>query len=193
LTADINKSKETDSDRRLLELFNQHAVFRGDFTLSSGLKSSYYFDGRMLTLWPEGAYLIGRKVLHILDEIGAEAVGGMSMGADPIAASVAVVSHLEGRPIPAFIVRGDVKGHGTQKKVEGPLKKGAKVAIVDDVLTTGGSVLRAIEAVEAEGCRVVKVVVVLDRNQGGSDELKKRGYDVTTLLISDAEGNVGLS
>jgi len=192
LTADVNKSKDSDRDRRILELFNQRAVFRGDFTLSSGLKSSCYYDVRMLTLWPEAAYLIGEKVFHILAEVGVEAVGGMAIGADPIASSVAVVSNLAGRPIPAFIVRGEVKGHGRQKVIEGPLEKGAQVAIVDDVLTTGGSVLRAIEAVEAEGCHVVKVVVVLDRNQGGSDQLKKRGYDFTAILSADAEGKVEL-
>ncbi|HEY48771.1 MAG TPA: orotate phosphoribosyltransferase [Dehalococcoidia bacterium] len=181
------------SDDRLLEVFKEHAVLRGDFTLTSGLKTSYYFDGRMVTLWPEGAYLIGKKILTIIMEAGAEAVGGMTMGADPIAAAVAVVSHLEGEPIPAFIVRSDVKGHGTQKRVEGPLKAGSKVAIVDDVITTGGSVLRAIDAVEAEGCRVVKVVVVLDRQQGGTEEIRRRGYDFAALLTADAEGEVRLA
>lgn len=181
-----------DSDKRLLEVFKEHAILRGDFTLSSGLKTSYYFDGRMATLWPEGAYLIGEKIFHILAEAGIDAVGGMSMGADPIVAAVAVVSHLEGKPIPAFIVRGDVKEHGTQKRIEGPLKAGSRVAIVDDVITTGGSVLRAMEAVEAEGCRVVKVVVLLDRHQGGSEELRRRGYDFSAILSADASGEVRL-
>ena len=183
----------TTEDERLLEVFKDHAVLRGDFTLSSGLKTSYYFDGRMVTLWPEGAYLIGRKILHILVAAGAEAVGGMTVGADPIVAAVSVVSHLEGRPIPAFIVRGEVKEHGTQKRIEGPLKAGSRVAIVDDVITTGGSVLRAIEAVEAEGCRVVKVVVLLDRQQGGSDEIRRRGYDFSAILSADPSGEVRLA
>jgi orotate phosphoribosyltransferase len=183
----------TTEDERLLEVFEEHAVLRGEFTLSSGLKTSYYFDGRMVTLWPEGAYLIGRKILHILVAAGAEAVGGMTVGADPIVAAVAVVSHLEGRPIPAFIVRGEVKEHGTQKRIEGPLKAGARVAIVDDVITTGGSVLRAIEAVEAEGCRVVKVVVLLDRQQGGADEIRRRGYAFSAILSADSSGEVRLA
>ena len=182
----------TDSDERLLEVFKEHAVLRGEFTLSSGLKTSYYFDGRMMTLWPEGAYLIGRGILRILVGTGAEAVGGMTMGADPIAAAVAVVSHLEGKPIPAFIVRGGVKEHGTQKSIEGPLVPGSRVAIVDDVITTGGSVLRAIEAVEAEGCKVVKVVALLDRQQGGADEVRRRGYDFAALLSADSSGEVRL-
>ena len=183
----------TDGDERLLEVFKERAIVRGDFTLSSGLKTSYYFDGRMVTLWPEGAYLIGRKIFHILAEAGVEAIGGMTVGADPIAAAVAVVSHLEGWPIPAFIVREGVKEHGTQKRIEGPLKAGSRVAIVDDVITTGGSVLRAIEAVEAEGCRVVKVVVLLDRQQGGADKIRRRGYDFTAILSADASGEVRLS
>jgi orotate phosphoribosyltransferase len=180
-------------DRRLLEVFQEHAILHGDFTLTSGLKSSYYFDGRLVTLWPEGAYLIGKKICEILKGTGAEAVGGMTMGADPMASAVAVVSHLEGKPIPTFIVRAETKVHGTQKRIEGPLKKGSKVAIVDDVITTGGSVLRAIEAVEAEGCKVVKVVVLLDRHQGGSDEIKRKGYDFQAILSADAEGEVRLA
>jgi orotate phosphoribosyltransferase len=183
----------SDSDERLLELFRERGVLRGEFTLSSGLKSSVYFDGRMVTLWPEGAYLIGRKILRMLDEVGAEAVGGMTMGADPIAAAVAVVSYQEGKPIPAFMVRSGVKDHGTQKRIEGPLKAGSKVAIVDDVMTSGTSVLRAIEAVEAVGCKVVKVVVLLDRQQGGADEIRRRGYDFAALLRADADGSVSLA
>jgi orotate phosphoribosyltransferase len=182
-----------DSDQRLLEVFREHAVLRGDFTLSSGLRASYYFDGRMVTLWPEGAYLVGKAIYRLISEVGAEAVGGMTLGADPIATAVAVVSHLEGKPIPAFIVRGDAKGHGTQKRVEGPLKRGARVAIVDDVITTGGSVMRAIEAVESEGCRVVKVVVLLDRQQGGAEEIRRRGYDLAAVLTADASGEVALT
>ena len=85
-----------DSDKRLLEVFKEHAILHGDFTLSSGLKSSYYFDGRLVTLWPEGAYLIGKKIFDILKGTGAEAVGGMTIGADPMVTAVAVVSHLEG-------------------------------------------------------------------------------------------------
>ncbi len=181
-----------DSDDRLLEIFKEKAVLHGDFTLTSGLKTSYYFDGRMMTLWPEGAYLIGRRIFRMLVEAGADAVGGMTLGADPIASAVAVVSHLEGRPIPAFIVRGEAKVHGTQKRIEGPLKAGMRVAIVDDVITTGGSVLRSIEAAEAGGCKVVKVVVLLDRQQGGADEIRRKGYDFSAILTADASGEVRL-
>ena len=181
-----------DKGQRLLEIFKERAILRGEFTLASGRTSTRYFDGRMVTLWPEGAHLIGELVHRMLIEAGAEAVGGMTMGADPIASAVAVVSHLRGRPMPAFIVRAESKGHGTQKRIEGPMNSGSAVAVVDDVITTGGSVLRAIEAVEAEGCRVVKVVVVLDRREGGSDEIRRRGYDFAALLEVDGEGEVRL-
>jgi orotate phosphoribosyltransferase len=117
----------------------------------------------------------------------------MTLGADPIAAAVAVVSHQVGRPMPAFIVRAGSKGHGTQRQVEGQLQAGARVGIVDDVITTGGSVLRAIEAVETEGCSVVKVVVLLDRQQGGAEEIRRRGYDFAAILKADASGEVALA
>jgi orotate phosphoribosyltransferase len=178
-----------ESERSLLELFKRHALLHGEFTLASGAKSSYYFDGRMLTLLPEGAYLVAKKVFQLLAG-KVDAIGGLSLGADPIVAAVALISHLEGQPIPAFIVRAEVKKHGTQKKIEGHLPKGGRVAIVDDVITTGGSVFQAIEAVEAEGCRVVKVIALLDRDQGGSDELKRRGYDFVALLKADASGEI---
>jgi orotate phosphoribosyltransferase len=177
---------------RLFELFREYALFRGEFTLASGTKSPYYFDGRRVTLLPEGAELVGKLLFELLSG-KVDAIGGPTLGADPIAAAVALTSHIEGKPIPAFIVRGEKKLHGTQKRVEGHLPKGGRVAIVDDVITTGSSLLEAIEAVEAESCRVVKVIVLLDRHQGGSEELKRRGYDFTAILSADAEGNVKLA
>lgn len=176
---------------RLLELVKEKSFLYGDFTLSSGLKSSYYFDGRLTTLWPEGAYLVGKMMFELVKDAGIEAIGGPTMGADPMVAAVALVSHLEGKPIPAFMVRMQPKKHGTQRYIEGHLPPGGRVAIVDDVITTGGSVFRAIEAVEAEGCRVGRVVVLLDRNQGGADELRRRGYSFAALLRADEKGEVG--
>ena len=185
------QKRQKSSDERLLEIVRERAIIRGEFTLSSGLSSPYYFDLRRVTLWPEGAYLVGRRVLELTR--GVDAIGGMMIGADPIVASVALVSQMEGRPIPAFIVRKEPKKHGTQNFIEGELPKGSRVAIVDDVITTGGSILRAIEVVEGEGCEVVKVIAILDRKQGGSEELKRRGYDFRALLVADERGEVGLA
>jgi orotate phosphoribosyltransferase len=176
---------------RLLELaLERGAIQFGEFVLSSGQKSRYYFDGRLLSLDPEGAYLLGRLLLPLLRRAGAEAIGGPTLGADPIVAAVALTSYLEGEPIPAFIVRKEAKAHGTQRDVEGPLAPGSRVAIVDDVCTTGSSLFRAIEAAEAMGCRVVKVLAILDRHQGGSDELRRRGYDFQALLEATPEGEI---
>jgi len=181
----------TESAKRILEIaYKVGAFLRGEFTLSSGRKSDHYFDGKRITLSPEGGYWVGKAVFDELAEIDVDAIGGLAIGADPIVSAVALVSHLEGKPIPSFIVRDIPKEHGTKRKIEGHLKEGSRVAIVDDVITTGGSVLRAIEAVEAVNCKVVKVIVLVDRHEGGSDRLKKEGYDFTNILHLWPSGEV---
>ena len=178
---------------RLLELaLEKGALKYGDFTLTSGKKSSYYFDGRILSLDPEGAYLIANAVMPLLVEAGVDALGGPTLGADPIVAAVALSSHLQEKPIPAFIVRKEAKSHGTANVVEGNLERGSKVAIIDDTCTTGGSLFHAIEAAEASGCQVVKVLAILDRGEGGSDELKRRGYDFSALMAANPDGQIGV-
>lgn len=166
------------------------ALKYGDFMLSSGKKSKYYFDGRLLSLYPKGSQLIVEALLPILDSVEAEAIGGLTLGADPIVSAVALASGLRGKNIPGFIVRKEAKGHGTGQSIEGPLRPGSRVAIVDDVCTTGGSLFQAIDAVEAVGCTVVKVVALLDRREGGSDELRRRGYDFVALLEADSQGYI---
>jgi len=158
------------------------AFLEGKFTLSSGQKSNRYFEGKKVTLVPDGAYEVGKAIFDELAEIGIDAIGGLATGAYPIVTAVAMVSHLEGKPIPSFVVREERKPHGSMRKIEGYLQPGYRVAIVDDVITTGGSISRAIEAVEAVNCKVVKVIVLVDRHDGGSDELKRRGYDFTAIL-----------
>ena len=176
---------------RLLELaLERGAIKYGDFTLTSGKKSSYYFDGRLLSLDPEGAHLIAQALIPLLREAGAKAVGGTTLGADPMVAAVALASHLGGGAIPAFIVRKESKSHGTKQNIEGPLIPGSNVAIVDDVCTTGGSLFHAIEAAEKAGCKVVKVVSILDRKEGGSEEMRKRGYDFSALLAATPDGKI---
>ncbi|MDE2842049.1 MAG: orotate phosphoribosyltransferase [Chloroflexota bacterium] len=182
------------SERLLALALDMGALRYGDFTLTSGKKSSYYFDGRLLSLDPEGSYLAGRALLPLVRDAGAEAIGGPTLGADPLVAAVALCSHLEaesgGVPVPAFIVRKEAKSHGMGNAVEGHLKAGAKVAVVDDTCTTGGSLFLAIEAAEAAGCSVVKVLAILDRNEGGSEELRRRGYDFESLLVANSSGEV---
>ena len=139
---------------RLLELATQiGALTYGDYTLSWGGKSRFYFDGRLLTLEPEGAYIIGQVLLPYVTGAGATAVGGPTLGADPMVAAIAMTSHMAGQHISGFIVRKETKGHGTGKLIEGPLTPGSRVAIVDDTCSTGGSLFQTIAAAEDAGCR----------------------------------------
>ena len=184
---------------RLLELAEERGAIRyGDFTLSSGRKSAYYFDGRLLSLDPEGAHLLGNALLRILSDAGVEAIGGPTLGADPIVAAVAMASWQSvsgsasgGHVLPAFIVRKEAKEHGTGQLIEGPLPTaGTSVAIVDDACTTGGSLFHAIDAAEAAGCQVGLVAAILDRNEGGSEAIRARGYRFAALLTAGADGRI---
>ena len=166
------------------------ALKYGQFTLSSGKTSSYYFDGRLLSLDPEGARLIGQALLPLIRQAGSQAVGGPTLAADPIVTAVALASQEDGNGIAAFIVRKETKEHGMGQLIEGPLVAGSRVAIVDDTCTTGGSLIHAIGAAEALGCSVVKVIVLLDRREGGGDELRRRGYDFTALMAATPEGKI---
>jgi nicotinate-nucleotide adenylyltransferase len=176
---------------RLLEITLACGALKyGDFTLTSGKISKYYFDGRLLSLDPEGSRVIAEALLPVLRGAQVEAVGGLTLGADPIVSAIALISGLRGKGIPGFIVRKEAKAHGTGQSIEGPLRSGSRVAIVDDVCTTGGSLFEAIEAAEAAGCSVVKVAAVLDRKEGGSEELRRRGYDFLALLEANLDGTI---
>ena len=148
------------------------AVKTGDFILSSGRKSNFYVDCRKVTLHPKGAKLIGRIILDKIKRLKVDAIGGLTLGADPIAAAVVTLSD-----IPGFIVRKKEKEHGTRQKIEGLITPGWNVVIVEDVSTTGGSALQAIEAVEAIGAKVVKVISVVDREEGAKEALAKYDFD----------------
>ena len=167
------------------------ALLFGDFTLTSGEKSTYYWDGRVLSLMPEGAELVAKALLPVVRASGATAVGGPAVGAVAMVAAIAMLSGQDGgTPVPGFFVRAGAREHGTGKLVEGPLAPGSRVAIVDDACSTGGSLYHAIRAVEEAGHEVVLVASVLDRRQGGSDRLRADGYAFHTVLEADAEGNV---
>jgi orotate phosphoribosyltransferase len=162
---------------QLRALLRRKSLFRGKFTLSSGQSSDYYLDCRLTTLDPEGAVLTAHTILELLAEHGieAEAIGGPTIGADPIVTAVAAISFLEGKPLPAFLVRKEQKGHGRQKRIEGfEPRKGMKVVIVDDVCTSGGSTLDALAAAEEAGLNVVAVLSLVDREEGGSAKIKEK-------------------
>jgi orotate phosphoribosyltransferase len=148
------------------------AVKTGEFTLSSGKKSNFYIDCRKVTLHPRGAKLIGRLVLEKIRGLKVHAVGGLTLGADPITGAVVTLGD-----IPGFIVRKKEKEHGTRQKIEGIIEPGWNVVIVEDVATTGASALQAIEAVESIGAKVVKVIAVVDREEGAKDALKNYDFD----------------
>ena len=167
---------------RLMELFRERALKFGDFTLVSGKKSSYYLDGKQVTLHAEGLRQISLGLLEMLKETEYDAFGGMSIGADPIVGGVLTVAAEQGLDIKGFMVRKESKGHGTNKYVEGPVEPGMKVVIVDDVVTTGGSSLLAVDRVEEFGCKVIKVVGIVDRLQGGAENFAKREIPFESLL-----------
>lgn len=168
----------------LREILRARSLRTGDFTLSSGKKSSYYLDCRLTTMDPKGALLIARLILQTIrdKQIEADAIGGLTLGADPIAASVAVVSSLESAPLHAFIVRKEPKGHGMKRFIEGyDGKPGARVIVVDDVCTSGASILTACERAEEAGYRVVATFCVVDREEGGSKAIEKK-YPLFSLF-----------
>jgi orotate phosphoribosyltransferase len=169
----------------LMTLVRQKALRFGQFTLASGRKASYYLDGKQVTLDPAGARLVGEGILDLLGGTAGPmpaAIGGMSIGADPITAAVVTMSAVRGTPIRGFMVRKDSKGHGTNQFIEGPVKPGDTAVIVEDVVTTGGSSLLAIDRVEQFGLKVVRVVAIIDRMEGGAEAFAGRGYPFSSLL-----------
>lgn len=171
-----------DLHTRLIALLNEKSVRRGRFTLASGRVSDLYVDARQTTLHAEGAWLVGRLILDRLQpEI--RAVGGMTLGADPIACAVAALSMDRGRPVHAFLIRKEPKGHGTASQVEGManLPAGTPVAVVEDTTTTGGSLLRAVRLAEEVGLRVVQCITVVDREEGAAEAVAAAGYVLEAL------------
>ena len=167
----------------LAQYINDLAVQRGDFTLTSGKKASFYIDLRQVSLDHRVAPLIGDVMLELLSEFPeAELVGGLTMGADPIASAIMHRAVLAGRSLDAFVVRKEPKGHGMGKQVEGPDVSGKKVIVVEDTSTTGGSPLKAIEAVEKAGAIVVAVAVVVDRDTGAKQVIEQAGYPYRAAL-----------
>jgi len=156
----------------------------GDFVLSSGQRSGVYLDARLVTLSAAGSVLVGRVFLDALRGSGAEAVAGLTLGADPIVVAVALLSGLDGFALDGLIVRKERKEHGAGRRIEGPWRPGLRVAVVDDTLTTGGSSLSAARAVEEEGGQVCGVYTLIDREQGARQAIEGAGYDFHAIFTA---------
>ncbi|HBA87467.1 MAG TPA: orotate phosphoribosyltransferase, partial [Geobacter sp.] len=170
---------------RLKKIIIELSYEKRNVTLASGRQSDFYFDGKQTTLHPEGGYLTGKLFFEAVKDVeGLEGVGGLTLGADPIATATSVVSFLEGKPVPGFIIRKEPKGHGTGAWLEGRknLKPGAKVVIVEDVVTSGGSSIKAIKRAEEEGLVVLGVVTLVDREEGGRENIEKEGYWLKSIF-----------
>ena len=177
-------SKDAPGDRdRLVALLAERSARRGQFTLASGRQSTLYIDARLTTMSPEGLALIGPLGLAALEDAGwnVQSVGGLTLGADPVSYAVSYASMLAKRPVRAFTVRKEAKQHGTGRLIEGPFRAGDRVAVVEDVVTTGGSALRAIEAVRAADGIVAGVLAVVDREEGGREAIEAAGVEVVAL------------
>lgn len=166
----------------LMAIVREKALEFGDFTLASGKKASYYLDCRKVTLDSAGANLVAAGILEVLGDDLPDAVGGMAIGADPITAAVITVAGQQGRALRGFIVRKEAKAHGKGRDVEGPVQPGDQVVIVEDVVTTGGSSLKAIEKVRAAGLHVRGVIAIIDRLEGGAEAFAAEGISLRTLL-----------
>ena len=167
----------------LIDLLRSESLQLGEFTLASGKKASYYLDCRKITLHPKGANLIAEGMLEVMRQSGPlpDAVGGMAIGADPITASIVTLAGQQDLPIKGFMVRKEPKGHGTGKQIEGPVVPGQRVVIVEDVITSGGSALKAVDVAIDFGLQVERVIAIIDRLAGGEAAFAAKGSPLTTL------------
>jgi orotate phosphoribosyltransferase len=167
---------------RLLQVVNDKAVFKGEFILASGAKSNYYIDGKYTSLMAEGLAYFAKVVLEMIKDDDVKYIGGPTLGADPIIGGTIALSYLLGRPLDGFIVRKEQRDHGRMRMIEGPLTEGARVAVIEDVTTSGGSVLKAIKMIEEQKCEVVRVICLVDRLSGAQENFKKAGYKFTPIF-----------
>jgi orotate phosphoribosyltransferase len=168
---------------RLIELFRISGALKlGEFVLASGRTSNYFLDGKLVTLHSEGLRLVAEGLFELLHDVEFDAVGGMSMGADPIVAGMLTVAAERGSVLDGWLVRKQAKGRGTNKSVEGPVREGAKVVVIDDVVTTGGSAIESVERIREAGGNVVQVVGIVDRLEGGAENFAAHKLPFCSLL-----------
>ena len=168
----------------LVTLLAERSTKRGEFTLASGKQSKYYIDARLTTMSPEGLSVIGRLGLSTLRQSrwAIDAIGGLTLGADPISYAISYASAESDQPLRAFTVRKEAKAHGTGRLIEGPFREGDHVAVIEDVITTGGSALRAIEAIRAAHGTVEGVLALVDREEGGRQAIESAGVSIISLV-----------
>ena len=183
-----------DEEKRLLRLLKRLSYEEGDFLLASGKRSTFYIDCKETTLNPEGMYLAGHLMYQrVLRLPGIDAVGGVSIGGDPLVCSTVIASYALRQPIPGFFIRKEPKGHGKNLWIEGGknLKKGMNVVILEDVVTTGGSSLKAVTVTEEEGFTVKGIIALLDRLDGGKEAITSKGYHFESIFtLNDIRQNV---
>ena len=167
----------------LIRLLSERSLRRGKFTLASGRESAYYVDARLTSMSPEGLATIGPLALSAIRDRGwrVDAVGGLTLGADPVSYAIAVASVASPPLVRAFTVRKVAKQHGTGRLFEGPMNEGDHVVVIEDVITTGGSALRAVEAIQRAGASISGIVAVVDREEGGRSVLEQQGFEVVCL------------
>jgi orotate phosphoribosyltransferase len=173
---------------RLIELVIEKAFKYSEepvFKLVSGKMSRYYFNCKAVTLNPEGMYLIGNILFDSVKDANIHGIGGLTLGADPISCAVAYTSYLNKKPIEAFVVRKTPKSHGTMQWIEGNIKSGDRVVVVDDVITTGQSTIQAIERAKEGGLNIIKIVTLIDRQEGGKETVEALGYKVDAIITKD--------
>ena len=181
---------EPSPKEQLRALLQKKSIYRGEFTLASGAKSDFYVDARLTTLDPRGACLIGEVGWELVKETASKlgkrvnAIGGLTMGADPVALSIGIAAQRQDSsgPLQVFTVRKTAKQHGRQKRIEGNFSSDDSVVVVDDVITTGGSTIQAIDAIEEAGGQIAFVIVLVDREEGGRPNIERRGYKVVPIF-----------
>jgi len=178
-----NDTERRGARARLREVIREHSLEFGDFLLASGGRSHFYLDLRKTTTHPEGAYLVATLLLDRLDGVHPDAVGGPSLGADPMVGALATLSHVHGRPLRTFIVRSSAKDHGLGRMIEGHLRQGDRVVLLDDVATQGGSLVRAARVVREHGAQAIGALTILDRQSGGVERLAREGVQLESLFV----------